>query len=152
MCERVKQRITTGVVFSIVFSGAFGDFEFTSDPAWDIELDVDAAAAELRQAGYEVFRLPEKYDGRLSHPLDDFIEARTEGPDDHKILDAMRHEINAIVCKYGGDCYEWGFSGKKQTANFEARHSKPASRPRAGSREIAVTFLIRTDKKILLNV
>jgi hypothetical protein len=44
----------------------------------------------------------------LAHPLDDFIEARTEGPDDHKILDAMKHEIEAIVSKYGGLCYEWG--------------------------------------------
>jgi len=44
-------------------------------------LDVDAAA-ELRRAGYEVFRLPDEYRGRLAHPLDDFIEAHIECADD----------------------------------------------------------------------
>jgi hypothetical protein len=75
-------------------------------------LDVDAAAAKLRQAGYEVFRLPDKYRERLFHPLDDFIEAHIEGPDDPEVIDdvlnAMEREVSAIVDKYGGDCAEWG--------------------------------------------
>ena len=74
----------------------------------DSELDVDRAADELRLAGYEVFRLPAKYGGRLLIPLDDFIEVHVEGPDDTKIIHAVMDEINAIVDPCGGCCMECG--------------------------------------------
>ena len=94
---------------SIAFSGEFGDPEWTNDPKFDIRLDVDAAAAELRQAGFEVFRLPDKYRGRMkssgqTHPLDDFVEVRFDGANDPDVM----NEINAIVQKYGGDCFARG--------------------------------------------
>jgi hypothetical protein len=43
-----------------------GLYEYRGD--LDGELDVDRATDELRQAGYEVFFLPEKYGGRLGQP------------------------------------------------------------------------------------
>src|SRR5215471_344818 len=46
MSEQAKQRMMA----TIAFSGEFGDPEWTNDPKFDIRLDVDAAAAELRQA------------------------------------------------------------------------------------------------------
>jgi hypothetical protein len=55
-----------------------------------------------------VHRLPEKYGGRLAHPLDDFIEAVTEGPNDEKIIEVLWSEVEAIVGKYGGSCCEFG--------------------------------------------
>ena len=66
------------------------------------------AADELRQAGYEVFRLPDRYRGCLAHPLDDFIEAVTVGPDDSKVIYAIMNHVEAIVAKYGGCCDECG--------------------------------------------
>jgi hypothetical protein len=85
---------------SIPFSGEYGDPEFTN---------VNAAAAELRQAGFEVFRLPDKYHSLMAHPFDDFVEVRFEGSDDPDVHpDHYCDVINAIVSKYGGDCIEWG--------------------------------------------
>jgi hypothetical protein len=55
-----------------------------------------------------VFLTPEKYSGRLTHPLDDFIEAVIDGPDDAKVIGAIMSEVNAIVDKYGGICMECG--------------------------------------------
>ena len=69
-------------------------------------LDADLAADELRQAGYEVSLLPDKYGGRLAHPLDNFIEAVTSGPNNPKVIDAIMNEVEAIVGKYGGHCLE----------------------------------------------
>jgi hypothetical protein len=90
------------------FGGGLGDPDSTSDAVRDFELDPAAAAAELRWAGYEVFLLPEKYRHLLTHPLDDFIEAHIEGPDDPKIINAIVSEVEAIVDKYGGVCMEFG--------------------------------------------
>jgi hypothetical protein len=44
--------------------------------------------------------LPDKYSGRLVHPLDDFIEAIIVGPNDPKVIDAIINEVEAIVAKY----------------------------------------------------
>jgi len=99
---------TTKLVAIVAFSGEFGDPEFTNDPERDCDLDPDRAADELRQAGYEVHRLPKKYFGRLYHPLDDFIEAMIPGPDDPGVISAVRKHVNAIVWKYGGICDECG--------------------------------------------
>jgi hypothetical protein len=65
-------------------------------------LDVDAAAAELRRAGYEVFRLPDEYRGRLAHPLDDFIEAHIECADDREVRIAIIKDVHAITRRTGG--------------------------------------------------
>jgi hypothetical protein len=87
-----KLKLTANIVFSGESEG----------------LDVDAAAAELRQAGYEVLRLPDEYRGRLSHPLDDFIEAHIECADDPEVMIAIMNDVNAIVDKYAGLCLECG--------------------------------------------
>jgi hypothetical protein len=92
----------------VAFSGEFGDPEWTTADWPEVELDVDAAADELRKAGYEVYRLPDKYGGRLAHPLDDFLELRIEGVDDDTLMKAIMDEVNAIVDRYGGLCDECG--------------------------------------------
>jgi hypothetical protein len=73
-----------------------------------VELDVDAAADALRKAGYRVYRLPGKYTTRLTHPLDDFIEAHTVADDCDKVIDAIMDEVDGIVDPYGGWCVECG--------------------------------------------
>jgi hypothetical protein len=94
----------------VVFSGRLGDPDFftRNNLERDFELDPDTAAADLQRAGYEVSRLPDKYGGRLEHPLDDYIEAVTEGPNDPKVIGAIFKEVEVIVRKYGGSCFEWG--------------------------------------------
>jgi hypothetical protein len=104
--------MTTKLMASVAFGGGLGDPGSTNDIERDFELDPDLAAAELRQAGYEVFLLPDKYSGRLAHPLDDFIEAVIPGPNDPKVIDAIMNEIEAIVGRYGGVCFECGPIGR----------------------------------------
>ncbi len=67
--------MTTKLMASVAFGGGSGDPDFTNDVERDFDLDPDLAAADLREAGYEVYLLPDKYHPRLAHPLDDFIEA-----------------------------------------------------------------------------
>jgi hypothetical protein len=67
----------------------------------------ERAAAELRRAGYVASRIPEvQYDAW--HPGDATLEAIIEGQDDPKIIEAVRHEVEAIIIKYGGEVSEWG--------------------------------------------
>jgi hypothetical protein len=80
---------------------------FGGDLPWD-KLDVDRAAVELQQAGYAVARLPDKLAARLVHPLDDFIEAVIEGPNDDHVIDLIMQEIDTIVRRCGGLCFECG--------------------------------------------
>jgi hypothetical protein len=87
-----------------VFSGEFGDLEWSGE----VRLDADAAAEALRRAGYEVFRLPDRHGGVLAHPLDDFLEVHAAGPDDAKLTQTVMREIDAIVWPYGGLCNECG--------------------------------------------
>jgi hypothetical protein len=53
---------------------------------------------------------------RLSRPVDNFIEAHThfEGPDNNKVMSAIRNEVEAIVSKFGGMCYEGGPTERDQ--------------------------------------
>jgi hypothetical protein len=104
--------MTTKLMASVAFGGRLGDPDFTNDIERAFELDPDLAADELRQAGYEVSRLPDKYSARLAHPLDDFIEAVILGPHDPKIIGAIMNEVDAIVGKYGGACFECGPIGR----------------------------------------
>jgi hypothetical protein len=97
---------------SVAFGGGLGDPDFTNDSERSFDLDPDLAAAELRQVGYEVYSLPNNYRARLAHPLDDFIEAVIVGPDDPKVLAAIMNEVDAIVGKYGGVCFECGPIGR----------------------------------------
>src|SRR5262245_58429974 len=111
----MKQRMITKLVASVAFTGDFGDPEYTNDAERNCELDVDRAADELRQAGYEVTRLPDRFGALLAHPLDDFIEAYIEGADDVEVIHAIMDEVNAIVERYGGLCFECGPIGPDHT-------------------------------------
>lgn len=71
-------------------------------------LDIDGSVEALERAGYRVHRMPDKYGGTLGDPLDDFLEAVTEGRDDERVIRAMRDEVQAIVWPRGGDVVEWG--------------------------------------------
>ena len=81
--------MTTKLMASVAFGGGLGDPDFTNDIERDFDLDPDIAAAELRQAGYEVYLLPDKYHPRLAHPLDDFIEAVIVGPNDPRAFSGL---------------------------------------------------------------
>jgi hypothetical protein len=70
------------------------------------EPDPDSPAEELRRAGYDVFRMPDRHP-ILAHPLDDHIECLIEGSDDSKIIDAIMGEIDGIVDQHGM-CIECG--------------------------------------------
>jgi hypothetical protein len=66
------------------------------------DLDVDGAAAALREAGYTVHRMPEKYRRYLQLPLDDHMEAVTAAPDGYE--SEVEEEVRAIADRFGGDC------------------------------------------------
>jgi hypothetical protein len=70
----------------------------------DAHTNVDEAARELEQAGFEVHRLPAELVETLDVESDDFIEVRGEVSD----AELMRDKVAAIVSKHGGDAYEWG--------------------------------------------
>lgn len=125
--EQVKRWTATKLMAAVAFGGGLGDPEYTRDPQKDIQLDVDVAANALRQAGYEVHRLPDEYGGLLMHPLDDFIEAVIEGPDDDQIISAVMREVGAIVYKFGGACFECGPIGQDYVpfADLFAQHAHP---------------------------
>jgi hypothetical protein len=106
--NRKVQKMIGKLIASVAFSGGLADPNFTNDVERDFDLDPDIAADELRQAGYEVFLLPDKYTARLAHPLDYFIEAVIFGPNDPKVIGGIMDEVAAIVGKYGGVCLECG--------------------------------------------
>jgi len=86
-----KRLITT-----VAFSG-----ELNPDPA--------AAAAALREAGYEVLAMPEKFCSLLYHPRDDFLEVtKCIVGDEYKQAIEMMDDVNTIVDRYDGMCHECG--------------------------------------------
>lgn len=63
--------------------------------------DVDAAAAALCEAGFDVVRMPEPFLERMDVPGDEFLEASKVGD-----LDAIWEEIKEIIKPFYGDCVE----------------------------------------------
>jgi hypothetical protein len=55
------------------------------------EVDLDRAADELQQAGFEVHRLPRKYRKYLAHPLDDME------------LSLVWRRVRQGLCAFGGN-------------------------------------------------
>jgi hypothetical protein len=108
----MTERMTIKLMATVAFGGGLGDPESANVPERHYDLDPELAAADLRQAGYEVSLLPDKYTGRLAHPLDHFIEAVILGPNEPKIIEAIADEVGRIVGKYGGLCIECGPIGR----------------------------------------
>jgi hypothetical protein len=80
-----------------------GDLDDAPDP--------DAAEIELRRAGYAVARLPDRLQKRIRIPGDDFMQAFTDvagAVDEMEIAGVIMDELNEIVDRYGGACYECG--------------------------------------------
>jgi hypothetical protein len=81
---------------------------------FDNDSNPNAAAEELRQAGYEIFYELGNYGGRLVYPTGDFIEVRVDiaRPEDPEaIFNIARKaydEVDAIACRHGGVCAECG--------------------------------------------
>lgn len=70
----------------------------------NLDPDPDGCAAALREAGFEVHRMPEHYRKHMEFPEDTFMEAVKVGTD----LDAIWDEITAIVERFDGDCQACG--------------------------------------------
>jgi len=87
--------------------------------------DVDGAEIALRRAGFHVIRMPEKLRSR-GLPLDDFLLAMRDGPNDDKFVSAVWDEIDAIVDRYGGDICECGLIKSDEEHPFE-RLFEPAT-------------------------
>lgn len=98
-----QRRKVTGLV---VFSG-------------ELDPDVEGATAELRQHGFEVVRMPEKFRRLLLHPRDDFAEVaktvRLSSDDwekltaaEQKILNEIWDEARKIAARYGAEVDSFG--------------------------------------------
>jgi len=73
--------------------------------------DPESAVDTLRQAGFEVVRMPEQLrsrHSRLNFPEDSFWEASIDGFDDEPSVYAIGEAVDAIVSRFGGTCEEWG--------------------------------------------
>ena len=70
--------------------------------------DPSGAAVALRRAGFEVTMMPERFRPYLGEPDDYFMEASKAGTHDDKSIRAIMNEIDAIVDRYQGDCWEGG--------------------------------------------
>jgi hypothetical protein len=78
----------------------------------DLNPDVDAAIAALRQAGFKKF---ERLHPPVLHPLDAFLEVEFDEPASYAALDAIWDEIDEIVKPYGGGAIEVGKFGQPYT-------------------------------------
>ena len=86
----------------------------------DDDSDAESAVAALRQAGFEVVRMPDElrsYHSRLNFPEDSFWEASTEASvdslDDELACVAepcfsIGSKVVDIVEPFGGECVGWG--------------------------------------------
>ena len=104
MTKRGRHQMQKHLKATVAFSG-----EMDHDPA-GAAADPARAAAALREAGYEVVMMPEKFRSRVGHPGDDFIEVtkRIVGDDVYQAIDAMMDDVNTIVERYGGNCDNGG--------------------------------------------
>jgi hypothetical protein len=66
-------------------------------------LDIEQAAAEMRQAGYEVHRIPEIYHKRRDISFDDHLEAVIASRDENEVW----KEIDGIAERHGCLCDEY---------------------------------------------
>jgi hypothetical protein len=90
-------------IMSAMRIGGYVAFDgYSNDPP-----DVDGAIIALRYEGYQVLRMPEELRSR-GQPLDDFLLAMRDGPNDDKFVDTVWDEIQTIVDRYGGDVCECG--------------------------------------------
>jgi hypothetical protein len=87
--RRSKMTESTKVMVRVAFGG-------------DCDPDPYSAARELREAGYDVHLLPNKYRRLLDHPFDDFLEAVIDGGDSKKSIRAAMEQVRGIVGRYGG--------------------------------------------------
>jgi hypothetical protein len=78
----------------------------------DVDPDPDAAAIDLRLAGFEVARMPDRLRPFVYHPRDDFLKAYkdvTIDVDDRmQTSSVVMDDIEKIVDQYGGYCMECG--------------------------------------------
>jgi hypothetical protein len=98
----------------------------------DLDPDPDAAAVDLRKAGFTIIRLPARFRPRLYHPRDDFLQAVIGGTitDEEKTVGAVMHELNAIVSDYGGDCSECEVLPLDEVPSFDSWFGLEGGRPR----------------------
>ena len=78
----------------------------------EVDPDPDAAAIDLRLAGFEVARMPDRLRPFVYHPGDDFLKAYkdvTVDVDDRmETASVVMDDIQKVVEQYGGDCMECG--------------------------------------------
>jgi hypothetical protein len=106
---------TTKVIVLVCFSG-------------NLPGDPDGAAVALARQGFEVALMPERYRAMLDVPGDDFLEASKRVPGDitkdsdcDNLLDEaikVHDEVEAIVGRFGGQCYECGPEDDDYVAEF----------------------------------
>jgi hypothetical protein len=89
-----EEKMPKGLIALVAFRG-----HANPDPA--------AAAAALREAGYEVLMMPEKFRSRLYHPRQDFLEVKKCIIGDESKINKMMHDADTIVDRYGGVCGEF---------------------------------------------
>jgi hypothetical protein len=70
----------------------------------NLDPDPDGCAAALREAGFEVVRMDERFKKLMDVPGDEFLEATKVGTN----LNAIWDEITAIVERFNGDCQQCG--------------------------------------------
>jgi hypothetical protein len=75
----------------------------------DCDPDLEGATAALRQRGFEVLRLPEKFRPLLWHPRDDCLEVSIDaGSSDPSTL---MDEVSELVDRFGAEANDFGVCG-----------------------------------------
>ena len=86
-----KNNMSKKIMGEVVFSG-------------NLDIDPNGCAAALREAGFEVHRMDERFRKLMAVPGDEFLEATKVGTD----ADAIWKEIDQIVERFDGDCQACG--------------------------------------------